>query len=192
VQLIQNINVAKMIDFTLTSEQTAIRSFIRSFANTHLKHARSLYDPPTPHAKWSRFQSTQSIYRAAVEAGLIKAQIPAALGGTGGSLNDAAIVVEELYSVETSASLTILGTGLGLTPLIMAGSLEQHKKFLARFLSCEGTPLGSLVFSEPAGSANFAEAGGAGFSTTARENGDDYVINGEKVRLLTSPAFSPH
>jgi nitroalkane oxidase len=189
VQLIQNINVAKMIDFTLTPEQQAYRSFIRSFANTHLKNARLLYDPPTPHTKWSsRFHSTQPIYRAAVEAGLIKAQIPAVLGGTGGSLGDAAIVVEELYSVETSASLTLLGTGLGLTPLIMAGSLEQHKKFLPPFLSGEGTPLGSLVFSEPAGSANFAEAGVAGFSTTACEDGDDYVINGEKV---TCPSSNP-
>jgi nitroalkane oxidase len=181
-----------MIDFTLTPEQQAVRSFIRSFANTHLKNARSLYDPLIPHAKWSsRFQSTQPIYRAAVEAGLIKAQIPVALGGTGGSLNDAAIVVEELYSVETSASLTILGTGLGLTPLIMAGSPDQQKKFFAPFLSGEGTPLGSLIFSEPAGSANFAEAGGPGFGTTAREDGNDYVINGEKVPLtFNSHLFS--
>lgn len=171
-----------MIDFELTPEQQAIRNAIRGFANAHLKNARSLYDPPLPHPKWEdRFRSTQPIYRAAVEAGLIKAQIPAPLGGTGGSLNDAALVVEELYAIETSASLTILGTGLGLTPLIVAGTPEQQKKFLAPFLSGEGTPLASLVFSEPAGSANFAELGGPGFATVARDEGDEYVISGEKA-----------
>lgn len=155
---------------------------IRAFAQTHLKDARALYDPPVPHPKWEdRFRSTQSLYSEAVKAGLIKAQIPSALGGLGGPLIDAAIVVEELYAVETSASLTILATGLGLTPLVMAGTPELQKKFFAPFLSGEGTPLASLVFSEPAGSANFAEAGGPGFGTVAKVEGDEYVISGEKI-----------
>ena len=174
-----------MIDFELSPQQRAIRGAVRGFAKSHLKNARSLYDPPNPHAKWEdRFRSTKPIYRAAVEAGLIKAQIPTQLGGTGGALIDAALVVEEMYSVETSASLTILGTGLGLTPLIMAGTPELHKKFLAPFLSGEGTPIASLVFSEPAGSANFAQVGGPGFGTVAREEGDEYIISGEKVNGL--------
>ena len=171
-----------MIDFTLSPEQQAIRQAVRSFAKTHLSGARSLYDPPTPHTQWQqRFQSTKPIYHAAVEAGLIKAQIPAQLGGTGGDLINAAIVVEEMYSVETSASLTILGTGLGLTPLIMAGTPELFKKFLPTFLSGEGVPMASLVFSEPAGSANYAATGSPGFGTVAKEDGEYYVISGEKV-----------
>ena len=120
-----------MIDFALSSEQIAVRSHVRQFAATNLANARSLYDPPVPHTKWEdRFRSTKPIYAAAVQAGLIKAQIPAALGGMGGDLIDAAIVVEELYSVETSASLTILGTGLGLTPLVMAGDQQCRSDFL--------------------------------------------------------------
>ena len=176
-----------MIDFELSPEQQATRAFIRCFAATHLKNARSLYDPTTPHAQWEdRFRSTRPIYRAAVEAGLIKAQIPTQLGGAGGALVDSAIVVEEMYAAETSASLTILGTGLGLTPLVMAGTPELHKKFLAPFLSGEGVPMASLVFSEPAGSANYAETGGSGFGTVAREDGDDYIISGEKVSYSAS------
>jgi nitroalkane oxidase len=171
-----------MVDFTLTPEQHAIRTAVRRFAAIHLKDARSLYDPPTPHEKWEeRFRSTKPIYRTAVEAGLIKAQIPTQLGGLGGGLVDAAIVVEEMYAVETSASLTILGTGLGLTPLILAGTAEMQKRFLAPFLSGEGVPMASLVFSEPAGSANYAAADGPGLVTVAREAGDHYVISGEKI-----------
>ena len=171
-----------MVNFDLTDQQRAIRTHIQHFASTHLAGARSLYDTTPPHAKWeSRFRSTQPIYSEAVKAGLIQAQVPQALGGTGGALIDSALVVEELYAVETSASLTILGTGLGLFPLILAGTPELHKRLLPPFLSGEGTPMASLVFSEPAGSANFAEAAGPGFGTTAREEGDEYVINGEKI-----------
>lgn len=171
-----------MVSFDLSPEQHGIRSHIRAFAKTHLTNARAVYDPPVPHKQWEdRFRSTKPIYAEAVKAGIIKAQVPAALGGLGGSLVDAAIVVEELYAVETSASLTILGTGLGLTPLIMGGTPELHKRFLPLFLSGEGTPMASLVFSEPAGSANFAQAGGPGFGTVAKLEGDEYVISGEKV-----------
>lgn len=171
-----------MISFELTPEQHAIREHIQAFARSHLVNARDLYDAKTPYAKWEdRFRSTQPLYRKAVEAGLIKAQIPVPLGGMGGALIDSAIVVEEMYAVDTSASLTILGTGLGLTPILMAYNPEQHARFLAPFLSGEGTPMASLVFSEPTGSANFAEAGGPGFGTVARLEGDEYVINGEKI-----------
>ena len=171
-----------MVTFDLTDSQQAIRSHVRTFASTHLAHARSLYDPATPHTNWeSRFRSTQPIYSEAVTAGLIKAQIPRELGGTGGPLIDSALVVEELYAVETSASWTILGTGVGLFPLILAGTPALHERLLPPFLSGEKTPLASLVFSEPAGSANFAEAGGSGFGTVAREEGDEFVINGEKI-----------
>ena len=171
-----------MIDFTLTPEQQQMRTHVRDFAKTHLANSRAIYDPPTPHLKWEdRFRSTQPLYAEAVKAGMIKAQIPTQLGGLGGPLIDAAIVIEELYAVEISVSLTILATGLGLTPLILGGTPELQKRFLAPFLSGEGTPLASLVFSEPTGSANFAEAGGPGFGTVARIEGNEYVINGEKI-----------
>ena len=176
------LTLLRMIDFTLTPEQQQVRDHVRAFAKSHLSNARAIYDPVVPHVKWEdRFRSLQPLYADAVKNGIIKAQIPVALGGIGGSLTDAAIVVEEMYAVETSASLTILGTGLGLTPLIMGGTQELHARFLGPFLDGEGTPLASLVFSEPAGSANFAESGGPGFGTIARQEGNDYVINGDKI-----------
>jgi len=174
-----------MIDFELSPKQLAIRNGARSFANTHLKTARLLYEPlGPPHGKWEdRFRSLEPLYREALTTGLIKAQIPIPLGGTGGPLIEAALVVEEFYAVETSASLAILGTGLGLTPLIMAGSPEQHETFLKPFLQGTGAPLASFVFSEPDGSANFAEPGTSGLQTVATLDGEEYVINGEKVSL---------
>jgi alkylation response protein AidB-like acyl-CoA dehydrogenase len=53
---------------------------------------------------------------------------------------------------------------------------------LKPFLSGEGEPLASLVHSEPGGTANYLEKGGKGLQTTARKEGDDWIVNGDKVR----------
>lgn len=103
-----------------------------------------------------------------------------------GGLIDAAIIVEELHAVEPSTAVTILGTGLGLTPLILAGSPEQHERFLAPFLKQEGQPIASFVHSEPGGTANWLQKGAPGLQTTAYRDGDEWVVNGEKVRLSRS------
>ncbi|KAI9726994.1 MAG: hypothetical protein M1834_008576 [Cirrosporium novae-zelandiae] len=176
-----------MIDFTLSETQAGVRDAARAFATNVLSGARATYEEYSDYHK--RFQSTRPIYREAVKSGLIKAQIPTALGGAGGSLVEAAILVEELYSVEPSVSLTILGTGLGLSPLIAGGSEEQRRKFLEPFLSGEGEPMASLVHSEPGGTANWLEKGGKGLQTTARKDGEDWIINGEKMWATNSAGW---
>lgn len=166
------------IDFHLGPTEAATRTAAAGFAHNVLKPARSEY---LKHDQsHERFQATQGAYSAAVKGGLIKGQISPSHGGAGGSLVEAAIMVEECYAVEPSAALTIFATGLGLTPLNIAGKPE-HAEFLAPFLSGEGSPLASLVFSEPGGVANALEKGAPGFQTTARREGDEWVINGEKM-----------
>lgn len=167
------------VDFQLSPAEEGIRVAAAGFAATSLKNARETYMKYADHKE--RFQSTRPIYRQAVAGGLIKGQIPPHLGGTGGTLVEAAILVEEMYAVEPATSLTIFGTGLGLTPLNLTGQPE-HKEFLAPFLSQEGEPLASLVFSEPGGVANYLERGAPGLNTTATLDGDSWVLNGEKVR----------
>lgn len=137
-----------MVDFTLSASEQQIRVAARNFASTHLAGAKAIYSQlSTPE---ERFQALRPIYETAVKAGLIKGQVPAAVGGSSTSLIEAAILVEEFYAVEASASLTIFGTGLGLTPLALAYQ-PSLREFLDPFLSGEGSPLASLVFSEPAG-----------------------------------------
>jgi alkylation response protein AidB-like acyl-CoA dehydrogenase len=166
------------IDFQLSASEAGIRTAAAGFAQQVLKPARAEYLKHEEHSR--RFQATQPTYAAAVKAGLIKGQVSPAHGGTGGSLVEAAIMVEEFYAVEPSAALTILATGLGLTPLNIAGKAE-HAEFMAPFLSGEGEPLAALVFSEPGGVANALEKGAPGFQTTAYRDGDEWVINGEKI-----------
>ncbi|OBT71992.1 hypothetical protein VF21_08609 [Pseudogymnoascus sp. 05NY08] len=174
------------VDFQLSPSEAGIRNAAAGFAATVLKDAKKDYMKFAEHHQ--RFQSTKPIYEKAVQGGLIKGQVPAQLGGTGGSLVEAAILVEEMYAVEPAASLTIFATGLGLTPLVLTGKPE-HKEFLAPFLSGEGAPLASLVFSEPGGVANFLEKGAAGLNTTAEQVGDEWVINGEKLWATNSAGW---
>lgn len=168
-----------MIDFNLSPKQAQVSQDTRAFAAAVLKDAHAKYAalPNGP----ERFQSTRPILQQATAIGLIKGFIPPALGGTSGSLVDACLAVEELHAVEPSVALTILANGLGLTPLILGGSPDQHREFLAPFLTGEGSPLASLVFTEPSGSANYFEPGGKGMQTTATLEGDSWVINGEKI-----------
>ncbi len=137
-----------MVDFTLSTSEKAVREAARAFATAHLAGAKKAYSAIASHKE--RFQSIRPIYHEAVRAGLIKGQVPTPIGGTSGSLVEAAILVEEMYAVEAGASLTIFGTGLGLTPLALAYRPELGE-FLEPFLSGEGAPLASLVFSEPGG-----------------------------------------
>jgi len=170
------------IDFQLSPSEENIRKAAAAFAAGPLKDARKTYLQHTTNE--SRFQSTRPLYSQAVTAGLIKGQITPRLGGHGGSLTEEAILAEEMYSVEPSASLTIFATGLGLTPLNMVGKKEEFEEFLEPFLKGEGEPLASLVFSEPGGVANYLEKGAPGLNTTARLEGDEWILNGEKVILF--------
>jgi alkylation response protein AidB-like acyl-CoA dehydrogenase len=168
-----------MIDFTLSEQQNGIRGMAASFATNVLATASLTYEKyPTQR---ERFQSLRPFYRTAVEGGLIKGQIPPSLGGAGGTLLESAILVEQMYKVDRSLSITIFGTGLGLSPLLVGGSPEQQAEFLAPFISGEGEPLASFMHSEPTGTANWLEKGGKGLQTTARRDGNYWVINGEKV-----------
>jgi alkylation response protein AidB-like acyl-CoA dehydrogenase len=155
-----------MIDFNLSEQQHAIRGMATSFAANVLATASETYEKfPT---QKERFQALRPFYRTAVAGGLIKGMIPQALGGAGGTVLDSTILVEEMYKADRSLSLTIFGTGLGLSPLLVGGTSAQHEEFLQPFLSGEGEPLASLVHSEPTG-------------TIARQDGDYWVVNGEKV-----------
>ena len=93
------------VDFHLGPTEAATRAAAAGFAQNVLKPARAEYLKYTEHSE--RFQATQPAYAAAVQGGLLKGQISPAHGGNGGSLVEAAIMVEECYSVEPSAALTI-------------------------------------------------------------------------------------
>ena len=166
------------IDFTLTLGQRELQLESRRFARDVLAGAREAESLPTPE---QRFLATRPIYEAMVAAGFLRKCIPAPAGGENQGLIDMAIMAEEFYSVNASVTLTMLGTVLGVLPILLGGTPEQCSRLLAPFLAKSGAPLAGFCSSEPGGSANAASPPpGQGVRTTAKLEGDRWIINGGK------------
>src|SRR6201997_4928354 len=167
------------IDFTLSPQQRELQFASRKFAKDVLSSAKLAYEKlPTPE---ERFLATRPTYEAMVAAGFLRKCIPAPAGGENAGLIDIAIMAEELYSVNASVTLTMLGTVLGILPILLGGTPEQCGRLLAPFLRKSGTPLAGFCSSEPGGSANAASPPpGEGVRTVAKLQGDRWVINGRK------------
>ncbi|KAF9873103.1 acyl-CoA dehydrogenase [Colletotrichum karsti] len=170
-----------MIDFTLSESQLAARKNAAAFASQLLRGAYESYTK-LPNDGVSRFLSTKPLFETAVRAGIVKSLVPPHLGGTGGTLLESALVTEELFAVEPGVALNLLTDSLGLMPLVFSPADEALKRELvAPFLTGEGSPLAAFQWSEPTGTANFLEKGGRGIQTTARKDGESWVLNGEKI-----------
>ena len=92
-----------------------------------------------------RFLATKPIYEAMVAAGYLRKCIPAPAGGDNAGLVDMAIMAEEFYSVNPSVTLTMLGTVLGLLPILLGGTPEQCVRLLAPFLKNERRAAGRIL-----------------------------------------------
>ena len=166
------------IDFTFTKAQRDLQVQSRKFARDVLAGAATCETLATPE---ERFVATKPIYEAMVAAGYLRKCIPAPAGGEGGGLVDMAILAEEFYSVNSSVTLTMLGTILGLLPILLGGTPEQCVRLLAPFLKTSGAPLAGFCFSEPGGSANAASPPpGEGVRTVAKLTGNNWTISGRK------------
>ncbi|NMO88369.1 acyl-CoA dehydrogenase family protein [Actinomycetospora sp. TBRC 11914] len=160
-----------------------LRAEAREFAGDVLAHVRAVTDPlPSP---TERYRATRPFYRRMVEAGFLRRLVPQALGGDGTGASATAVMAEELVAGDPGVALHLFATGLGLTPLLRAGTPDQHRRFLAPFLATTGTPLASLALSEPDGTANLDEPDpgtgmAVGLRTTARHEDGGWVVDGEK------------
>jgi nitroalkane oxidase len=126
------------IDFTLTMEQKRLQADARAFARDVLtKVGPATRGLPTPLA---RFAATRPFYEQAVAAGFLRRLIPAPLGGEGTGGLDMAVLAEEFHAVDANVSLTLLGTMLGLFPVLLAGNPEQQARFAAPFVTGQGAP----------------------------------------------------
>ncbi|KJC39387.1 acyl-CoA dehydrogenase [Bradyrhizobium sp. LTSP885] len=176
------------MDFTLTAQQRDHQLASRKFAREVLSEAKAAELLPTPEA---RFLATKPTYEAMVAAGYLRKCIPAPAGGDNAGLIDMALLAEEFYSVNPSVTLTMLGTVLGLLPILLGGTPDQCQRLLAPFLKTSGAPLAGFCSSEPGGSANAASPPpGEGVRTTARREGDNWVINGRKKWVSSATGWN--
>jgi alkylation response protein AidB-like acyl-CoA dehydrogenase len=166
------------IDFRLTARQRELQLQSRKFAREVLSPALEAEALPTAE---ERFAATKPAYEAMITAGFLRKCIPLSAGGESAGLTDTAIMVEELYAVNASVTLTLIGTMLGLLPLLIGGTEEQRSRLLPPFLKQAGAPLAGFCATEPGGSANAASPPpGEGVRTTATLRGDLWIIEGRK------------
>jgi nitroalkane oxidase len=166
------------IDFRLTASQRELQLRSRKFAKEVLSPAIEAETLPTPE---ERFAATKPAYEAMIAAGFLRKCIPRSAGGENDGLADTAIMVEELYAVNASVTLTLIGTVLGLLPLLVGGTEDQRSRLLPPFLKLAGAPLAGFCATEPGGSANAASPPpGEGVRTVAKLSRDRWIIQGRK------------
>ena len=120
------------------------------------------------------------IVRQMGEMGLFGLPFPEQYGGMGGDYFALCLALEEIARIDSSVAITLeAAVSLGAMPIYRFGTEEQKKEWLPRLLS--GQVLGAFGLTEPGGGT---DAGAA--RTTARLDGDEWVINGTKAFITNS------
>mgnify|MGYP001402965561 FL=1 len=163
------------MNFEFTKEQEMIRKMVRDFAENVIKPRAIEID--------TEAKFPEDIFKQMGELGLMGIPFPEEYGGAGGDTISYALAAEEIAKVCGSTGLSYAAAvSLGASPLYMFGTEEQKQQYLVPL--AEGRALGSFGLTEPnAGS----DAGGT--KTTAVEDGDDFIINGEKC-FITNASFA--
>ena len=160
-----NANGHDSINFNLSDEHREIQRLARDFARKEIAPKAEHYDK-THEYPWP-------IIREAQKLGLTTMAVPEQYGGLGLSLFEECLVTEELAWGCSGISTAIGVNGLGVLPIIIAGTEEQKTEYGGRMADGQ---LAAYCVTEP-------EAGSdvAGIQTTAVRDGDHYVLNGGKT-----------
>lgn len=148
----------------MTEQQIMIRDLARKVAKEKIKPIAAKYDE-TEEFAWE-------IVKVLVDSDLFGVYIPEQYGGLGGGVMDMCLVAEELSKACGGIALGFAGTGLGTFPILLYGSDEQKKKYLPQI--AKGKVAAFCITEAEAGS----DAGS--IKTTAKKDGDHYVLNGTK------------
>ncbi|MCF7920443.1 MAG: acyl-CoA dehydrogenase family protein [Candidatus Cloacimonetes bacterium] len=153
------------MDYFLTEDQLELQELAKQIAEEKIKPVRAKYDEEKsfPHEIVEIFRQTD----------LYSVLVPEEYGGISGKITDLSIVMEELSCVCGGIALAFGGSGLGMDPILLAGSEEMKKKWLP--LIATGEKLAAFALTE----ANAGSDAG-GIETTAENKGDHYIVNGTK------------
>ena len=111
--------------------------------------------------------------RAVSQAGLFRTFVPKEYGGHGAGVLALAMVTEELAKADSGFGVAFAVNALGSFPIILGGTEEQKRRWLPQIAA--GEKMVAFCLSE-----KFAGSDAGGLSVTAVEDGDDYVVCGEK------------
>jgi len=157
------------MEHLLSEEQRAIRDLARTIAEEKVKPVRAKYDEEGTFP-WD-------IVRAMAKVDLFRVCVPTAYDGlveTGLGITNMCIVTEELSKACAGIALAFAGTALGAFPILLFGSEEQKQKYLPPMAA--GEKLAAFGLTE-----SMAGSDAGSLRTTARREGDHYVLNGTKI-----------
>ena len=155
-----------------TPERLALRETVRGFVNQEI----------LPHlTQWERDgEIPRELHRKAGALGLLGASAPESAGGEGGDAVDSIVICEEMHQAGAAGGLfaALFTCGIAVPHLIAAGDEAQIEKWVKPTL--RGDKIGSLAITEPGGGSDVGH-----LTTTAKRDGDHYVVNGAKT-FITS------
>lgn len=156
-----------MIDFELTDDHKALRQTVREFAEREVAPRIKELD--------ERQQFDRSILDKMAELNLLGVCIPENYGGAGFDYISLGLVCEELEAVDTFMRVIMsVHTGLNSLTLLTWGTEEQKQKYLVP--QAKGEKIATYGLTEPG-----AGSDPVGGRATARRDGDEYILNGEKM-----------
>jgi alkylation response protein AidB-like acyl-CoA dehydrogenase len=117
------------------------------------------------------------IYKLFSEHGLMALPVPEEYGGTGARVLLQCLLVEEISKYCSTCATLLTGPSLGTYPIIFAGTAEQKEKYTLRLAS--GEIQSAFGLTEPDAGSDVAS-----MKSTARREGEEYVLNGTK-RFIT-------
>src|SRR5213592_4373970 len=156
-----------MIDFELDDDHEALMQTVREFAQKEV----------APYIKeWDEKQEFhREIFDKMAELNLLGVCIPEEFGGAGFDYISLGLVCEELEAVDTFLRVAMsVHTGLNSLTLYTWGTEQQKQKYLAP--QAKGEKLASYGLTEPGAGSDVV-----GARSTARRDGDDYILNGDKM-----------
>ncbi|MFA5063227.1 MAG: acyl-CoA dehydrogenase family protein [Candidatus Omnitrophota bacterium] len=153
------------MDYLLTDEQKMIKELAHKIAEEKVRPAAAKYDISEEYP-WD-------VIKVIAESDLFGLFIPEEYGGMGVNITNLCLATEELSRACGGIAVCYAASALGTFPIVLFGNEEQKKKYLPDLAS--GKKVAAFGITEP-------EAGSdaSAIKTTARKEGDYYILNGLK------------
>ncbi len=160
-----------MLSFVLTEEQGEFQKLAREFSTGEIAPIAGHHD------KTGEFP--REVCQKAWEVGLMNTHVPVENGGIGLGTLEGSLISEEIGAACTGIGTVLDCNNLASAPVIVAGSMEQRERFLRPLT--EELLFASYCVTEPGAGSDVA-----GIRTVAKRQGDDYVINGQKMWITNA------
>lgn len=155
------------MNFALSEEQQMVKKTVRSFVDKEIMPYIQEWD--------ANHHFENGIMNRLADLNLMGVCIPEQYGGMGMDYNTLAIVCEELERGDTAFRTAVsVHTGLNSLSLLQWGTEEQKEKYLVP--QARGEKIGAFGLTEPNAGSDVAA-----MQTTAKKDGDFYILNGSKT-----------